>query len=75
MAAPAVVLAPAETASADVAAPTSKPMIHPEADRLLKQTSDTLVAAKQFSFKVEIWDDQVVGDGHKVSTTKTRRCR
>ena len=44
--------------------------IHPEADRLLRATCDTLSQARALSFKAEIWEDAVVA-GHKVATTKT----
>jgi hypothetical protein len=44
--------------------------INPEADRLLRQCSSKLSAAKELSFKAEVWEDNVVA-GHKVSTSKT----
>jgi hypothetical protein len=44
--------------------------IHPEADRLLRECSSKLTAAKALSFKAEVWEDNVVA-GHKVSTSKT----
>jgi hypothetical protein len=48
---------------------TEKP-IHPEADRILREMSDRLKAANQYSFKAEVWEDCVVA-GHKVTATKT----
>lgn len=44
--------------------------IHPEADRLLRECSSKLTAAKALSFKAEVWEENVVA-GHKVSTSKT----
>ena len=44
--------------------------INPEADRLLRDCSSKLMAAKALSFKAEVWGDNVVA-GHKVSTSKT----
>lgn len=46
-----------------------KKPIHPDADRLLRETSDKLKEAKAFSVKAEVWEDVVVA-GHKVTTTK-----
>jgi hypothetical protein len=47
-----------------------KPTIHPEADRIMRETSSKLAAAKALSFKAEVWEDNVLGN-HKVSTSKT----
>ena len=47
-----------------------KPTIHPEADRVMRETSSKLAAAKALSFKAEVWEDNVLGN-HKVSTSKT----
>src|SRR4026208_738440 len=47
-----------------------KPTIHPEADRVMRETSSKLAAAKALSFKAEVWEDSVLGN-HKVSTSKT----
>ena len=44
--------------------------IHPEADRLLRAASDALTRTKAFSYKAEVWQDELV-DGHKVATTRT----
>ena len=44
--------------------------IHPEADRLLRECSAKLTAAKALSFKAEVWEENVIA-GHKVSTSKT----
>jgi len=54
-------------------AQTSKPdsvTIHPEADRIFRETSALLSNAKSFSVTAEVWEDQDVA-GHKVSTSKT----
>ena len=32
-----------------------KPTIHPEADRVMRETSSKLAAAKALSFKAEVW--------------------
>ncbi len=53
-----------------LAADPATSSINPEADRLLRATSDTLAHAKAFSCKAEVWEDVVVA-GHKVTTTKT----
>jgi uncharacterized membrane protein len=44
--------------------------IHPEADRLLHETSSRIASAKALSFKAEVWEDVIVAN-HKVTTTKT----
>jgi hypothetical protein len=61
---------PAADKPADKAAAKDKPPIHPEADRVLREMSSKLAAAKALSFKAEVWEDNVVA-GHKVTTTKT----
>jgi hypothetical protein len=48
---------------------TNQPPINPEVDRLFRAVCARLASAKAFSYKVEIWDDEVI-DGHKVSRTK-----
>jgi hypothetical protein len=53
-----------------IAADNPPPTIHPEADRLLRQSSDRLAGAKTVSFHAEVWEDSVV-DTHKVSSTST----
>lgn len=58
-------------AEAPVEAPRERPVINPDADQLLKSTSEALASTKQFSFKAEVWSDEVIGAGHKVCTTKT----
>ena len=45
--------------------------IHPEADRLLRAVSQQLTAATSFSYKAEVWEDEVIAGDHKVGTTKT----
>ncbi len=47
-----------------------KPTIHPEADRVMRETSSKLAAAKALSFKAEVWEDNVLGN-HKITTSKT----
>ncbi len=58
--------------AADPAVPavtaTNPPPINPEVDRLFRATCALLASAKNFSFNVEIWDDEVI-DGHKVART------
>src|SRR6185503_2350898 len=61
---------PAADQSADKGTQKDKPPIHPEADRILRETSSKLAAAKALSFKAEVWEDNMVGK-HKVSTSKT----
>jgi hypothetical protein len=51
-----------------------KPPIHPEADRILRETSSKLAAAKALSFKADVWEDNVLGN-HKISTSKTVEVR
>jgi hypothetical protein len=74
LAAPEAGFAQADEPTASRPTSAEKPPIHPEADRLLRATSQTLSRAKDFSFKAEVWDDQVVG-GHKVATSKTVEMR
>jgi len=51
--------------------PAEKPNpIHPEADRILRETSSKLAAAKALSLKAEVWEDVLVSN-HKVTTSKT----
>ncbi len=59
----------ADKPAADKAA-EKKPPIHPEADRILRETSSKLAAAKALSFKADVWEDNVLGN-HKISTSKT----
>ncbi len=65
-------LAVTSTFAADPAVPavtaTNPPPINPEVDRLFRETCDLLASAKNFSCKIEIWDDEVI-DGHKVART------
>lgn len=51
-----------------------KPTIHPEADRVMRETSSKLAAAKALSFKAEVWEDNVLGN-HKITTSKTVEVR
>lgn len=53
-----------------VAVPSGAPSIDPQADRLLRAASKYLAEAKSFSFKAEIWEDQVLPNGQKIQTTK-----
>jgi hypothetical protein len=64
--------------AAELAAPavtaTNPPPINPEVDRLFRAVCAHLASAKDFSFKLEIWDDEVIV-GHKVSRTKHAEVR
>ncbi|EEF57558.1 DUF2092 domain-containing protein [Pedosphaera parvula] len=53
-----------------IAVDNPAPTIHPEAGRILRQSSDRLATAKTVSFHAEVWEDSVV-ETHKVSATST----
>jgi hypothetical protein len=61
---------PAAVDDATSATDQATAQIDPEADRILKETSDALAKSQRFSCNVEVWDDAVLSGGHKLSTTK-----
>jgi hypothetical protein len=64
--APAVPAAPAKESAGEQKAAAPGPVIGQQADRLLRQMSDYLKAAKQFSFHADIVYDDLLPSGQKI---------
>jgi len=63
---PAASAAPSKESAGEQKEATPRPVIGPQADRLLRQMSDYLKAARQFSFHAEIAYDDLLPSGQKI---------
>ena len=58
-------------AAASVTAAETKPLLDPQADALLKKMSDYMAGLKSFSADAYVLDEQVMGDGFKLSVLRS----
>jgi hypothetical protein len=62
-------LAPLAALAKDEGAPKHKPMVDPRADRILRNMSEYLAGAEQFTVRADIRFDDVIASGQKIQYT------